>query len=347
MTFSEGGMVLISVVMPAYNTEPFLAEAIESILTQTHQDFELIMIDDGSTDRTLEIMRAYESSDHRIRVISQENLGVGFARNAGIAIARGEWIAAMDADDVMEPIRLERQLAFVNEHPDVAVTSNLVTFIDADGNVLGRNQRTLLTRKDLDMALQREVVLGLHHTLSRKTVIEAIGGYRQETWPAEDTDLWTRIAEAGFLVLVQPEHLTRYRIHDQSTVVRNTRRVQLTTTWAIRCALNRRSGLPEPTMEEFLAERQRMPFYRRWNAERKELGAALYKEARFAYSIGKLGRTVLLTIASSLLFPRYAPAAVWRVIVRPRLPWGQVEPPGTTPDAQYTTSSDIANEGGR
>src|SRR5262245_39958720 len=113
---------LVSVVMPAYNGERFVVEAVRSILAQTFRDFELIVVDDGSTDRTAELVAAEQSRDPRVVVHRQpSNQGFRIALNAGCALARGELIARMDADDVSLPERFERQVAFLRAHPEVGV----------------------------------------------------------------------------------------------------------------------------------------------------------------------------------------------------------------------------------
>jgi glycosyltransferase involved in cell wall biosynthesis len=310
--------MFVSVIMPAYNAERFLAEAIESVLDQTHTNFELFLVNDGSTDQTLEIMRHYEALDSRIRVLSQENQGAGAARNHAIELSSADWIAFMDADDVMEPYRLARQIAFVQHHPDLAVTSNCVTFIDDHGKVLGRSQPRLTTDAEVAEARERDVVIGFHHTLVDKAFMQGVGCFRQEYWPAEDTDLWTRIADAGGRILVQPEHLTRYRIHDQSTAVKQARSVQRYLNWVMQSSLNRRAGLPEPSYEEFMEQRRGQPFYRRINDERKDLAIVLYKQARFAYSTRRFIRAAALVAVSAILSPVHTPAQVWQKVLLPK-----------------------------
>ena len=125
---SEAVQPKISVVMPAYNAENYIREAIDSILAQTFRDFEFLIIDDGSTDHTVEIIRSY--SDSRIRLYQNErNMGVAATLNRGLDLARGEYIARMDADDISLPERFAKQAAYMDAHPDVAVCgSNIILF---------------------------------------------------------------------------------------------------------------------------------------------------------------------------------------------------------------------------
>src|SRR4051812_12524034 len=123
----------ISVVMPVWNGESFLAEAIESILAQTCRDFEFLIIDDGSTDGTPAILREFEARDPRVRVLWQQHEGLVAALNAGLAAARAPLIARMDADDVSTPERFELQLAYLQAHPECVVLGTAMLVTDPDG----------------------------------------------------------------------------------------------------------------------------------------------------------------------------------------------------------------------
>src|SRR3954469_1098404 len=111
----------VSVIMPVYNARAYVAEAIDSVLAQTFGDFELILVDDGSTDGSLDILRGYEKRDPRVRVISRPNTGIVGALNDGLKLARGEFIARIDADDASLPNRFEKEIAFLRAHPDVVI----------------------------------------------------------------------------------------------------------------------------------------------------------------------------------------------------------------------------------
>src|ERR1700722_2841244 len=118
--------MFLTVAMPVYHNERFLAAAIESVVGQSYRDFELLVCDDGSSDGSLDIARRYAQADNRIRVLAHPNVGICNTMNDAIAHSRGEWIACMHGDDVMLPQRLERQVAFVQANPDVDLTSCLV-----------------------------------------------------------------------------------------------------------------------------------------------------------------------------------------------------------------------------
>src|SRR5438045_8388133 len=126
----------VSVLMSVYNGQEFLCEAIESVSTQSYRDFEFLIIDDGSTDGTPEILRKYAAADERIRVHRHENRGRAESLNVGIELARGEYIARMDADDVALPERLRQQLEFLEGHPDVGLLGGAFELISSRGHLI-------------------------------------------------------------------------------------------------------------------------------------------------------------------------------------------------------------------
>src|SRR3954453_17344768 len=136
----------LTVLLPAHNTAAYLAEAVRSVLAQTFRDFELLVIDDGSTDDTLAVARELERSDGRIRVLTQPNAGIAHTMNRGIDLARGAWGACMHGDDVMLPTPLERQLAFLHDNPDVDVASALVYLVDGRGRRIGAQRSPFTAR---------------------------------------------------------------------------------------------------------------------------------------------------------------------------------------------------------
>jgi glycosyltransferase involved in cell wall biosynthesis len=297
----------VSVVMPAYNSACFIEEAIESILCQTYPDFELILINDGSMDKTLEVMETYAGQDSRIRLLSHENMGMGTSLNAAISTASGNWIVRMDADDVMLSHRIERQLQFLAERPDVAVASSLVIYIDEQGRQIGGSVSDLRTAEDFGSYLRSNELLGFHHPASifRKDVFLKVGGYRPQFWPAEDIDLWNRIAEEGYVVLVQQEYLLKYRVHSRSVSISGAKTARTKVRWVKECMLRRRRGQPEPSLEEFLAIEAAQPLGIRLNRQRKETAKLLYKAAVHYYSEKKLCAGLGAAAGSFLLQPSY------------------------------------------
>lgn len=311
----------VSVLLPARNAESTLREAVESVLGQTYRDFELVLIDDGSTDGTLAIMEAFARRDSRVRVITHPNMGMGASLNHAMANTDAEWVARMDADDVMMPTRLERQVAFVAAHPGIGVASCFVYYINERGDVIARGESPLLTLEDFARCVRENVVIAVSHPgaiMNRRAVL-SVGGYRPEFWPADDQDLWNRLAEAGHPILVQPEYLLKYRIHDASICIAEPRVAMRQIRWVEKCMLARRSGRPEPSLEEFVAAERSAPWPRRINLRRMELAQALYKAATHHYGAGRYGRLLVAMGTSLLLEPQFGIGRVWSKIVRYRL----------------------------
>jgi glycosyltransferase involved in cell wall biosynthesis len=297
----------VSVVVPIYNSEAFLNEAITSILRQTVTDFELIIVDDGSTDGSLTIVQSHAQNDPRIKVFSQPNAGTAVTLNRAIDLASSDWVFIMHADDVMHANRLERQLAFLEVHPELAVASSLVNHIDEKGRVIGQDNSFLFTHEEIQEKLDLNKVIGFNHpaVVLRKSVVQAAGGYRQEFWPAEDLDLWNRLAEQGHKILVQPEILLDYRIHGGSASIARAHLARKKYSWLRDSMLRRRRNEPELTWEQFLAFRREAPLRRRISEERVDFAQIFYKAAVGHFAGRRYLRTIGNAAIAVLLRPRH------------------------------------------
>ena len=205
----------VSVILPVYNAEPYLAEAVQSILDQSFTDFEFLIHDDGSTDGSLAILQDFAARDARIRVTSGPNQGVGVVPGLLIADARGALIARMDADDVCLPQRLEKQVAFLEAHPDHVMVAGWGLTMDAEGRFIAPGKLPV-THEDIDGRHLRGLTTILQSAVTMRTkALQAAGGYNPEFPNAEDLELWLRLAEVGKIANL-PEVVIRIRIHDQS-----------------------------------------------------------------------------------------------------------------------------------
>lgn len=213
----------VSVIIPVRNGAQFIGQAIDSILSQTLTDLELLVVDDASTDNTPEIIQSY--ADPRLRYLhNPQCLGVSASRNRAMAEARARYVAFLDADDIAYPQRLELQLAYLDSHPEVALVGAHLDYIDAEGKFLysekpgQRPCEPVALRSEL---LRRACILPSSATGRTNALIDA-GGFPQQMHYAEDHDLWCRIAVKHDLAIM-PERLVAYRHHSNQATFKKIR----------------------------------------------------------------------------------------------------------------------------
>ena len=214
VTLDRGpGCPAVSIITPAYNSAPFISETIASVLAQTFDSFEMLVVDDGSTDDTAQVVSRFSQADARIRLLRQPNLGIGAARNSGLAIARGRYIALLDSDDIWLPEYLASQLQILERRADIAVLSaNAFNLGGAsDGELLlpldpASGIRSVSLAEMIDVETTMSIL-----AVFRREVTETIGGFDSRFRRSEDYDLWLRAAAAGFGVAVNPVPLGLYR----------------------------------------------------------------------------------------------------------------------------------------
>lgn len=298
----------ISVLLSVWNGMPYLPQTVESVLGQTHRDFEFVINDNLSTDGSREYLREVAARDGRVRVLfNEENRGHSGGLNHALAQCRGKWVARIDADDVALPARLERQLAFVEAHPGVRLTSCLAYYIDPAGRRVGKTYHPMATPEDFRRYMEQNEMIGLLHpgAFMERALVQAVGGYRGDFGAANDIDLWCRMAEAGSIILVQQERLMEYRIHP-GAISSNFFAARQKYEWARACALARRSGRPEPAWEEFLRSWQDQPLAIRLNRARKTRAKAFYRQAGLDFVLGRRVRALAGFALASALQPGYA-----------------------------------------
>lgn len=214
---------MVSVVLPVYNGEKYLQEAVDSILQQTYCDFELIVINDGSTDNTLDILLEYQKKDSRVVIISRENRGLVDSLNEGIQISQGKYIARMDADDIAHPTRLEKQVKYMEENEDVYILGTNYSLIYEEGTseevmkaAQGTHKRSTAPIDKNDWFLStNETMKFIHPTIMiRKSLFDAIGLYRH--YKLEDLELYFRTGSNGYRIDKLEEVLLDYRVRASS-----------------------------------------------------------------------------------------------------------------------------------
>ena len=207
----------VSVIMPCYNMAETLDETIRSLLQQTFDEFEIIAIDDGSTDTTLRSLRTWSNRDKRIRVLEREHGGIIPALNAGLAECNAPLVARMDADDIAHQDRLAKQIEFLDENPEIAVVSCLVEGYPPEAVGQGFQiyldwLNSLITPESIAREIYIESPLAHPSILMRKSWLMKVGGYHEHGWP-EDYDLWLRLHLAGAKFSKVLEVLLSWREH--------------------------------------------------------------------------------------------------------------------------------------
>lgn len=210
---------LVSVLLPVYNAADYVEQAVRSILSQTLRDFELIVIDDGSTDGSGELLTELARQDARIRLVRRPNTGIVGALNEALALARADLVARMDADDIAWPDRLHKQAAYLAQHPACVAVGSAILVIDPLGDPI-KEPTQALSHEDIDAQLLSGYGWALVHpaAMMRRQAVLAIGGYRTQYNKVEDLDLFLRLAEQGRLANL-PDVLLSFRQHFTSTCV--------------------------------------------------------------------------------------------------------------------------------
>lgn len=223
---------LLSIVIPLYNHEKFIAEAIESVINQTYQSWELIIIDDGSKDKSVEIAKSYQ--DTRIRVIEQENSGAHNAINRGLNIGQGKYMAILNSDDVFEKNRFEIMIAKMEKEPEIGFMCSYITVINDKGKKLGIKEgwknmepwqvpHPELSLKKTNSFKENLLMTNFTSTTSnflfRRSLYETIGGMRNLRF-VHDWDFALRAAEISECKIIE-QPLMRYRVHNSNTISSN------------------------------------------------------------------------------------------------------------------------------
>lgn len=264
----SGRQPRVSVILPCYNGEVYLREAVQSILDQTLADFELIVVDDGSTDSSPAILRNMAGGDARIRVVTQPNGGIVAALNAAIEHARGQYIARMDADDVSFPERLAFQASYLDQHPDIVLVGGYAV---GDRNPTPASTRTTGGRHastDLSVFPPR-IAVSMHPLIMmRAAALRAMGGYRSDYRHAEDYDLFIRASAHG-RIENPPVDVLFYRRHEGAISIGNVEEQERSAVRAELDAIARTgAGLPPALIVEAYTRLRIFRRYRAISAER-------------------------------------------------------------------------------
>jgi len=202
----------ISVLLPVYNAELYIKETVESILNQTFSNFEFIIIDDGSTDRSLEILKGFAKKDSRIRLISRENKGVVDTLNEGLELCLADYVARIDSDDIATQERLEVEYKYLKKNLDVVCVGSDFQLIDYKGRQIGSVSLPKKSKEIERALLLGECPIANPSTMFLKKAINLVGGYNKRFFPAEDYALWVALLDIGKIINLDTV-LLKYRVH--------------------------------------------------------------------------------------------------------------------------------------
>jgi glycosyltransferase involved in cell wall biosynthesis len=309
-----GDTPMVSVLMPVFNVDRYLGRAIESILDQTHANLELVIHLDAPTDDSAAIAQRYADSDDRVVLVGNgENVGVSIGLNRAASVARGSFLARMDADDIARPQRLSTQLEFLSSHPAVVVVGSDALHINEDDEVLGLTIAGPRSVQDFErMRSKGEITLVLDGTsMMRREMFERVGGYDAEMPIAVEVDLHSRLAEYGAIVSL-PEPLLLYRLRPDSRVAtrfyegRGMHRFVETRDNAIR---HGRQPLSYP---EFLAGEASAPWWRRMRIRIEDSGRFHYRMVGLHLAAGEKAAAIASLGRAFVTNPSFAVRRTWQ-----------------------------------
>jgi glycosyltransferase involved in cell wall biosynthesis len=315
---------LVSVVMVVRNVDRFLAEAIESILGQTFTDFEFVILDFGSTDRSQAIAATYAARDNRIRLHEVPNCGLAEARNAACFLAEGQYIAIQDADDMSVPNRLLRQVEFMEKHQDFGLLGGAAEWVDSQATSLWT---LTFPSEDCEIrsALATRCPFSQTAVLLRREAFVAVGGYRAAFAPSEDYDLWLRISE-HFRCANLKEVVVKYRIHPQQVSVSGRKQQTFGAVAARVSAAFRKNGSSDLLNSEQAITAELLA---RLGVSEAELQTSLFSDYRdwIRNMVAAKEYSVALQIAAEMLQSDWEYVEQWKIaylqLIAARLYWRQ------------------------
>jgi glycosyltransferase involved in cell wall biosynthesis len=301
----------VTVIVPIYNGSAYLAETLEALLSQTFTDFELLAIDDGSTDSSADIVCSFK--DDRIRLIQKKNGGLCEALNLGIAEARSPYIARSDQDDVSFPDRLERQLRVMEDHPEAIGLFSYVTKLGSKRSWSNKD-RVVMAPGELKEYQPIEDGCMLCSTMFiRTSALRSIGGFRQAYYPVDDWDMECRLAQAG-KVLIMLEPLIYYRFQTSANTYRLYAEMREKTRWTRDSYWRRLRSEPELTLDQF---RLALPqdVWSRMNRFRKDSSKLHMRTAGNRFLDGQYMAAAGHLLVGVLLNPADLVRRIWRYVV--------------------------------
>lgn len=298
----------VAVLVPIFNPGTYLRQCIESLLNQDCDNYRIVLINDASTDGTSTLLENLPP-EARIQIIHNPvNVGKAESLNRAFQEIEADFYILQDADDTCRPDRIRQQVEFMLARSNIGCSSSFINYINPNGQQIGRAQLDLLNETKLNEYLASADPFGLFcpaAILRAEVVKDPSLRFRKQFWPADDIDLWNRIAEAGWLVLAQPEYLVNYRIHGTSAVTTSFRSTREKFEFVRTCLRARRADLPEPGWETFKISRANRPVLVKVNDWRKATAKALYRRAGFRWATRDRVLALCIIMAATTLQPIY------------------------------------------
>lgn len=303
---------MISVTMPAYNASKYIRETLDSLLAQTYKDFEIIVVDDGSTDDTVQIVEEYVKKDDRVRLIKNEHGGVSVARNTGVEAAKYPWVAIMDSDDIAMPNRLERQLEEATKDPEVVLWASHVLNIGPNGEKIDIDHKGPASKEEFHKIRAEGGSMDLKHPtiMFRREDGLKVGGYDSRFDSAEDAEFFERMADLGPVVSI-PEPLVGYRRHGSSLTMNKFAFQVMVTRYLVVRNQARLNNTTAPTWEAYQEDYKNLDPLTRLQYSMDDRSRMYWRLASMQYSSHNYPMTVFYVLLSLVFNPMLILGRLW------------------------------------
>lgn len=298
--------MLNTIIMPVFNGEHYLKQAIESIITQTVSNWEFLIINDGSTDGSERIALEYQEKDNRVRVITIRNSGPAFALNIGLSESKGELIFIAHADDINLPNRLESQISAFTRDSSLSFCGSLVKYINYNGMVIGKSTSKYIEEKNITKDLfDKSFISDIHHTTMayRREILINNNGYDISCAVNEDVEIYSRLARKGYKWRVLNEVLVFYRIHQNAASVSKISKVRFHLGYLKNNHKLSISGNAVLSYEDYIKIYLKKSLFFKINRRRKDLSHVFYKKATCHYAGKKYFKSFWYLFYAAFLQP--------------------------------------------
>ncbi len=300
----------VSFVITCFNAESFIDETIQSCLNQSYAADEIIVVEDKSTDRSLDILENYVSMGYITLIRNDSNIGKCASLNSVLPVIKTKYIALIDADDTSESCRLEKQIEYMEEHPEVGCCSGFVNYINSKGIQFAKGAMIGLDQKIEDINNSKsDDPFSLYYSsvMIRSEIFKYPSlRFREQYFPSEDCDFWNRVVEAGWKVDIIPLYLANYRVHLKSAWGSKFMLARMKYRYSRESLRCRRRKLVEPSFAEFKKAQNKRPWLIRFNECRCDLAKGNYRSAGIAFGENRKMKAIIFLVIALLMQPSYA-----------------------------------------